>query len=95
MLKELGVYQEIFETPFLERTGQYFAGKSLQKLDARIPLPDYLQFAAGLIQIEGKFAHFYLQQGTFLKVVELLELQLISHHRVRILEGLPTLLDGP
>ena len=73
MLAELGVYDEIFETPFLERTSAFFAAKSQQLLDAKIPLPDYLSFSAGLIQIEGKFAHFYLQHGTFLKVVELLE----------------------
>lgn len=95
MLAELGVYQEIFETPFLERTGVFFATKSQQKFEANILLPDYLQFAAGLIQIEGKFAHFYLQKGTFLKVVDLLEAQLIAQHRVRILEGLPSLLDSP
>jgi len=42
MLSELGTYQEIFEAPFLERTGAFFAAKSKQLLDAKIPLPDYL-----------------------------------------------------
>ena len=45
-----------------------------------MPLQTYLQFAEGLIQIEGKFAHFYLQQGTFLKEIELLENELIASH---------------
>ena len=49
MLAELGVYDEIFETPFLERTSAFFAAKSQQLLDAKIPLPDYLSFSAGLI----------------------------------------------
>jgi hypothetical protein len=49
MLAELGVYEEIFETPFLERTSAFFAAKSQQLLDAKIPLPDYLSFSAGLI----------------------------------------------
>ena len=60
MLSDLGVYQEIFELPFLERTSSFFAVKSLEKINQNMPLPTYLAFAEGLIQIEGKFAHFYL-----------------------------------
>lgn len=51
-------------------------------------------FAEGLIQIEGKFAHFYLQAGTFLKIVELLESSLIANHKTTILISLPSLFDG-
>lgn len=50
-----------------------------------MPMNTYMTFAEGLIQIEGKFAHFYLQSGTFLKVVELLETQLIANHQAYIL----------
>lgn len=95
MLSDLGVYHETFEAPFLERTGEFFGAKSMEKFDDHMPLPEYLLFAEGLIQIEGKFAHFYLQHGTFLKVVELLETKLIADHKVKILSGLPNLLDTP
>jgi|688.fasta_scaffold188487_1 hypothetical protein len=59
----------------------------------KMPLKTYMQFAEGLIQIEGKFAHFYLQSGTFLQVVELMEAQLIANHQTYILKEMPSLLD--
>lgn len=59
----------------------------------KMPLKTYMQFAEGLIQIEGKFAHFYLYSGTFLKVVELMEAQLIANHQTYILKEMPSLLD--
>lgn len=80
MLSDLGVYHDTFEAPFLERTAEFFAAKSKEKFAENIALPEYLLFAEGLIQIEGKLAHFYLQHGTFLKVVELLESKLIADH---------------
>ena len=54
----------------------------------------YLDFATGLIQIEGKLAHFYLHPDSFLRVVELLESTIIGSHQDKILGGLPTLLDA-
>lgn len=93
MLADLGMYSDAFESSFLDQTGEFFAARSKAQIDAGLPLPQYLAFAAGIIQIEGKLAHFYLQAGTFLKLVELLEARLIADHQSKILQGLPSLLD--
>ena len=80
MMVEMGIYADAFESSFLDQTGEFYASKSKEQIDAHLPLPLYLAFAEGLIQIEGKFAHFYLQTGSFLKLVELLEASLIAKH---------------
>lgn len=95
MLADLGVYNDTFLEPFLEKSEAFFKAKSQEKVNAKLGVPEYLQFSEGLIQIEGKLANFYLQPGTFLKVVELLESTLIASHNAYILGGLPALLDSP
>ena len=93
MLSDIGLYQDCFEQAFLEQTKDFFNLKSNEKINLKMPLQTYMLFAEGLIQIEGKFAHFYLHPETFLQVVELMEAQLITNHQAYILKEMPSLLN--
>lgn len=89
MLVDLGgrsrkVVEELFETPFLHATEEYYGQMSLEALD-NMTAPNYLQFAAKKLEEERKLAEIVFPdlQSKLNKVVQK---ELITKHSKTILE---------
>ncbi|KAG9509946.1 Cullin-3 [Fragariocoptes setiger] len=90
MLVQLGidkrtVYEEIFETPFLEQSAEFYRCES-QKFLAENSASAYIRKVEQRIEEESERAKRYLDEATEAKIVQVVEEELITKHMNSIVE---------
>jgi len=90
MLVDLGidrrtVYEEIFEVPFLEQSAEFYRSESQRYLNENCA-STYIREVEQRIEEESKRAQRYLDPGTEIKIVHVVEGELITKHMTSIVE---------
>ncbi|XP_033220142.1 cullin-4A isoform X2 [Belonocnema kinseyi] len=93
MLSDLQIYQDAFETKFLQATERLYAAEG-QRLMTEHDVPEYLAHVDKRLQEENERLLHYLDTSTKFSLIHTVEKQLLSEHVSSILQkGLSGLLD--
>ncbi|XP_067008215.1 cullin-4A [Anabrus simplex] len=93
MLSDLQIYQEAFETKFLEATERLYAAEG-QRLMQELDVPEYLAHVDKRLNEESERLIHYLDPSTKWQLIHTVEKQLLSEHLSSILhKGLEGLLE--
>mmetsp|Transcript_16264 Transcript_16264/g.31787 ORF Transcript_16264/g.31787 Transcript_16264/m.31787 type:complete len:798 (-) Transcript_16264:267-2660(-) len=93
MLKQLEIYSEAFEGPFLEATSHFYGAEG-KKLSDELAVPKYLSHVEKRIDDEKRRVAMYLSQETRRPLVSAVEVGLIQPFVSKLLEkGLDTLVS--
>ncbi|XP_043477502.1 cullin-4A isoform X2 [Leptopilina heterotoma] len=93
MLSDLQIYQDAFETKFLQATERLYAAEG-QRLMTEHDVPEYLAHVDKRLQEENERLLHYLDTSTKWSLIHTVEKQLLSEHISSILQkGLSGLLD--
>ncbi|KAK4491577.1 hypothetical protein RD792_002329 [Penstemon davidsonii] len=94
MFTALGIYQESFEKPFLERSSEFYAAEGAKYMQ-QSDVPDYLKHVEIRLQEEHERCLLYLDDSTRKPLVATAERQLLERHIPAILDkGFMMLMDG-
>lgn len=93
MLSDLQIYQDAFETKFLQATDRLYAAEG-QRLMQERDVPEYLSHVDKRLNEETERLLHYLDQSTKKALISCVEKQLLGEHLTNILQkGLDHLLD--
>lgn len=94
MFTALGIYQDIFEKPFLECTEEFYAAEAAKYMQLS-DVPDYLKHVETRLQEENDKCLLYLDANTKKPLISVVEKQLLEHNISTILDkGFMMMMDG-